>query len=68
VRFALGAAAPVSAEVVDVAGRRVAELLDAAPLAAGVHVLPWKPSAPGTYFIRVRAGTEEAATKITAIR
>ncbi len=67
IRFSLEADAPVRAELIDVAGRRVARLLDEAHLPPGTHALYWKPETPGVYFIRLSSGAQEAVTRVTAL-
>jgi hypothetical protein len=67
VRFAVSDDCAIDADVYDVAGRRVARLLRGAHLNAGTHTLPWKPNAAGTYFMRIRAASEEVTAKLTAI-
>lgn len=65
---------PVTAQVLDIAGRRVFTLLEAS-LAAGDHSVRWEgtdqegqPAANGIYFIRVTAGHEAATRKVILTR
>jgi hypothetical protein len=61
---------PVTAEIFDVRGRRVASLHEG-PLAAGVHQLLWRPEpapASGVYFLRVSAAGEIRSLKLTILR
>jgi len=61
---------PVSAEIFDVLGRRVATLHEG-PLSAGVHQLLWQPEdapASGVYFLRVVAAHETRSLKLTVLR
>jgi hypothetical protein len=61
--FALPAAGDVSLDVFDLAGRKVATLLDHVRIAEGRHQASWPiRSAPaGAYFARLRAGTQSAS-------
>jgi hypothetical protein len=66
--------AHVTAVVVDAAGRSVLRMVDA-PLPAGERQLIWdgrvesgERAAAGVYFVRVRAGEEEAKGKVVLIR
>jgi hypothetical protein len=70
-RFRLPAAAEVRAEVFDMAGRRVATLIDGQPFAAGEHQVSWegrdasgRQVSAGIYQIRVTAGGAQVARKI----
>jgi hypothetical protein len=74
VRFDLGAALDVRAQVFDTSGRALRTLADG-PLPRGSHALTWDgrdgggrrlPS--GTYFFRVEAGGERAEGAITIVR
>jgi choice-of-anchor B domain-containing protein len=72
--FLVPAPARVVADVQDVAGRRVAVLVDQR-LEAGSHRLVWdgrtregRECAAGVYFLRLRAGAEERTSKILRIR
>ncbi len=68
VRYALGAAGPVTLEVLDVLGRRVA-LLQEGPEAAGPHRVRWAGDAPaGTYFVRLRTAEGQAVRRVTLLR
>jgi hypothetical protein len=73
IALSLPAAARVEAVVLDVAGRRVASLLDA-NVAAGEHSLRWSGAdalgrrAPaGLYFVRVRAGAFEGMRRMVRL-
>ncbi len=64
---------PVVLEVFDAAGRAVRRL--AAPAGPGRRAVTWDgrtaagtPAPPGTYFVRMRAGTEHALAKLTRVR
>jgi len=65
VRFALPRATNVRLEVYDLAGRRVALLVDG-PREAGRHTVPFEPSGlrSGVYFVRFSAGGFEATRKM----
>jgi hypothetical protein len=72
--FSLPAAAEVELAIYDVSGRRVA-LVERGRRGAGVFDRPWdgtddggKPLSSGVYFLRLRAGTEEAVRKIVVLR
>lgn len=74
VAFELSRAATVEAEVIDLAGRRVATLA-VGPRPAGRHVLQWdgrgdagRDQASGVYLIRVHAGSESAVRKVLLAR
>jgi len=74
VAFELSRAATVQAEVIDLAGRRVAALA-VGPRTAGRHVLQWdgrgdagQNQASGVYLIRVNAGSESAVRKVLLAR
>ncbi len=66
-RFALGAAAPVTLDVYDVAGRLVERVLPGSPRPAGEHAVRWAAPHAGIYFYRVAAGGAVAAGKISAL-
>ncbi len=68
IRFVLRDAGAVDAEVLDVAGRRVARILEGAALPAGTHTVRWNPPAAGVYFVRLRAAGEEAIGRVAAVR
>ena len=70
VAFTLPSAADVTAAVYDALGRRVAVLAERRPLAAGSHALdvPTSALAPGVYVVRVEAGPDGGAAKLTVIR
>ena len=70
VAFTLPVATGVEVWVQDVRGRRV-RTLERSALPAGAHAVVWngrddtgRPVSPGLYFLRVRAGAEEAAARI----
>ncbi|HMB68254.1 MAG TPA: FlgD immunoglobulin-like domain containing protein, partial [bacterium] len=72
--FALPRGGSARMEVFDVAGRRVATLLDG-PVEAGARVTGWdardhsgRAVANGVYFVRLRAGGESAATRVLVRR
>jgi hypothetical protein len=74
VRFALPAAERVRVEVLDVAGRRIATLLDGA-LAAGEHDARWDGSAaggtralPGVYLVRVATPAGTRTGRVIVVR
>ena len=70
VRFDLPAATPVSVEVYNTLGQRVAVLADGAALAAGPHEVPFETGAlaAGVYVVRVVAGDRVATQKLTVLR
>ena len=66
---------PARVAVFDLAGRRVATLLQADALGAGRHRVTWdgrdasgRPVAPGVYFARAATVDGEASRKITLVR
>jgi hypothetical protein len=67
IRFVLPEAGPVNAEVLDLAGRRVATLLDGGELTAGEHTLNWMPAGArvhaGLYLVRIRARDQSAIAR-----
>ncbi len=71
VEVSLAHTARVRADVFDVAGRRVARLVDRR-LEAGRHRIAWNPrgidAPPGVYFVRVRAGARVEVRKIVRLR
>ena len=73
VAFTLSEPAPVRAEILDVAGRRVRVLLEGS-LPAGTYHADWdgrdaqgRSAAAGIYFCRVRAGAARAARKLVRL-
>lgn len=72
-RFRLAAPRRVTAEVFDVAGRRVARLLRDELLAPGSHEIRWPGGAAGTrapsgvYFLRVDAGDGAAQQRVVRL-
>jgi len=74
VAYELSRSATVQAEVIDLAGRRVATLA-VGPRTAGRHVLQWdgrgdegRDQASGVYMVRVHAGSESAVRKVLLAR
>lgn len=76
-RFALELprSGPARADVFDLLGRRVRELLDAPMLAAGSHVLGWDgrdetgaTACAGIYFVIARSGSESRVVKLVEVR
>jgi flagellar hook assembly protein FlgD len=72
--FALPAPTRVRVEVLDVGGRRVAVLLDAA-LAAGEHDARWDGSSaggaqapPGVYLVRLATGVGSRTGRVIVVR
>jgi hypothetical protein len=68
-RFTLPAAGRVRLAVYDVAGRRVAVLVDGS-LGAGVHQAGWAGGdvGPGLYFARLEAGGSEVTRRVARVR
>ena len=69
-RFALPTSQNVTLAVYDLAGRRVASVLDAAPTSAGQHQVPlgtqgWH---PGVYLCRLEVGSRALTGKMVVIR
>lgn len=74
IEFELGHATRVRLEIFDVAGRRVATLIDES-LAAGRHTARWtgrddagRAASAGTYFYRLSAGTEVQVGKMSLVK
>jgi len=74
-RFELPATAPVTLRVLDVRGRVVTVLLDAAPRAAGQHAVLWdgrdtsgKPQASGVYLAELRVQGAVRTARIILLR
>lgn len=68
--FELDAPTMVHAEVVDLQGRKITELMHT-ELNAGKYVLPWRAAREvpaGTYLIRLDAGSASGITKVQLIR
>lgn len=70
VRFSLDRAQRAAVSVFDVTGRRVIELTDRR-MSAGLHEVPWngrdasgRPTAAGTYFVRLKTEGESRVTKV----
>jgi choice-of-anchor B domain-containing protein len=75
ISFDLPAAGRTRLEVFNVAGRRVAVLLDGERVAAGSHAVTWRGEdergrlvAPGVYFARLTAADGERTRKLVRIR
>jgi len=70
IRFALLAEAPVTLAVFDVAGRRVATLIDREVMAAGPHEAVFNAEAlrSGVYFARLEFDSQRATEKILLVR
>jgi hypothetical protein len=75
VAFELSAPGPVRLDVLDVAGRLVARLVDSVPFSAGSHARTWDgatdagAAAPaGIYFIRMTAPDQARTTKVVRLR
>lgn len=69
IRFSLDRAGPVDLDLFDARGRRVAQLLDNADLAAGDHSLAYRSALrSGTYYLRLRTVTGSVSTKLTIVR
>jgi hypothetical protein len=73
-RFRLATPERVTALIVDVAGRRVRQLLDGPSLPAGDHVIAWDgrdeagtPVRGGVYLMILRAGAESATAKLAVL-
>jgi hypothetical protein len=74
ISFTLARPGPVRLDVHDVAGRRIARLIEA-PLAAGRHDVPWDGRdgaghavAPGVYWARLDTGAEVASVRLVRVR
>jgi len=74
VRLELARAAPVRLEIVDVSGRLV-RAIDAGVLTAGAHDLTWdgrdaggRVAAAGLYWLRVRAGQDQAFRRVVRLQ
>lgn len=69
IAYAVPAAGPVEVEVVDLRGRRVELIREAAAEAGGHRLrLDTRQLAAGVYAIRVRAGAEMAVRRVTVVR
>ncbi|MEL7170180.1 MAG: T9SS type A sorting domain-containing protein, partial [Bacteroidota bacterium] len=67
--IALPEAGPIRVEVLDVLGRRVALLAEGEQPTGYVTLrLRTDRLAAGSYFVRLRAGDEEATTRLTVVR
>ncbi len=66
--FRLAVAGPVRLEVFDLAGRRVASLIDG-DLAAGPHSVPWQPRnlGSGIYLARLAAADQVRTLRVTLV-
>ena len=67
--------ASVTAEMFDLAGRRVQTLEQGTPWTAGTHALSWDGAdaagahvGPGIFFLRVSAGSRSAVVKVVSLR
>lgn len=68
-RYALSESAPVEMNLYDVLGRHVQTLVDAEKGAGRYTVtLDGADLAPGTYFVRVRTGTQVETRRVTRVR
>jgi outer membrane protein assembly factor BamB len=69
-QFRLPAAVPVTLEVHDLRGRKVATVIDGETLAPGENARSWNPGrlASGVYLARLQAGAREATAKLTLVR
>jgi len=74
IRYSLRESGPVSLEIFDLQGRRVRQLLEASHSAGKQHVV-WdgrndqsRQVASGMYFVRLRAGGEEARGRLVFLR
>ncbi|HHG84030.1 MAG TPA: choice-of-anchor B family protein [Bacteroidetes bacterium] len=68
--FELDAVTLVKAEVYDLEGRLIAQLMDK-KLNAGTYVLPWQPQADipaGTYLVKLEAGTASGTKSVQLLR
>jgi len=68
-RFTLARAGPATLAVYDLAGRRVASVLDGSTLAAGPHVceLPTSNWPPGVYLVRLCQGARSETRRIIVV-
>ncbi|HER44056.1 MAG TPA: T9SS type A sorting domain-containing protein [Candidatus Eisenbacteria bacterium] len=73
--FYLPAAAPVTLEIYDAAGRRVSRLFDGSIQERGTHTVEWRGTddagrtvSSGVYFYRLRAGKETISRKMVLLR
>ncbi len=68
--FSIDRAGPVTIRVYDVAGRRVAQLLDGAvrPAGPGQVQLDTRSMAAGVYFVKMEMGARSVSRKITVVR
>ncbi len=67
--FSLAESSPVTLDVYDLAGRRVASVLDGSTLPAGPHACELSTSdwPPGVYLVRLRQGTRSATRRIVVV-
>jgi flagellar hook assembly protein FlgD len=72
--FQLPARATVRAEIIDVAGRHIASLLENKAMDAGTHRLQWdgrdasgRKVTPGIYVVRISTGEESATRRIVVL-
>jgi flagellar hook assembly protein FlgD len=73
--FTTGRTGPVTLDVFDVSGRRVARLLSGERVGAGTHRVEWEGRddqgrrvVPGVYLVRLETGDGEASRKVTVVR
>jgi flagellar hook assembly protein FlgD len=73
-RLDLPEPALVTVEVLDVRGRRVRTLNPGSDLGIGAHLITWDGvddagalTAPGVFFVRVRAGAEMLVTRVVRL-
>ena len=66
----MGADAAVTVRVLDVTGREVAVIADAAPFAAGSHRLDWDATGfpAGVYLVQLQAGGQVQTGRVTVLR
>lgn len=70
IRFSLADAATVQLEVFNIAGQRVASIINGNEMAAGIHAVSFDASslASGVYLYRIQAGSFVATRKMNLIR
>ncbi len=73
--FTTGQTGPVTLDVFDVSGRRVARLLSGERVGAGTHRVQWEGRddqgqrvVPGVYLVRLETSEGEASRKVTVVR
>ncbi|NBB73991.1 MAG: T9SS type A sorting domain-containing protein [Bacteroidetes bacterium] len=74
IRYGLPKKQPVTIEVYNTLGQRVATLMQDRPMEPGFHTIQWRgttgsgtPVASGVYFVRMRAGDFTASKKIVRV-